>query len=215
VLTAVGPWWTVLVALASWLITQQNTWLELLQPGTAIILAGAVFARSVRRNNRAFAVAEAQRTEELAAVVAEAQGLERMRARHDLLGQSDALALLHGVAEGRLDPGDADVQQECGSQERFIRSVMRLDPAVDPVHRHAGRIAVQAHHLGIGLDISLSDTEGWPEAACERFFAEIHRMLPQSDRQAVARLTARREGDALVMRFVAGDGLEAIEVRHA
>lgn len=215
VMTAVGPWWTVLAALASWLVTQQNTYLELLQPGTAIILAGAVFARSVRRNNRAFAEAEAQRTEQLAGVVADAQGLGRMRARHDLLAESGALDLLQGVADGRLDPGHEEVQRACGQEERFIRSVMRLDPAADLVHRRAGQAAVRAHRRGLGLDISLDDTQGWPPQVCERFFAEVDRMVGLADARTAARLTARREGDALVMRFVAGDGLEAIEVRHA
>ncbi len=215
VFTAVGPWWSVLVALGSWLLTQGDPLNELLQPGTAIILAGAVFARSVRRNNRAFAQAELQRTEELAAVIAEAQGLERMRARHELLDQSSARTLLLGVAQGRLDPGDEQVRQECGQQERFIRSVMRLDPAADLVHRHAGRAAVLAHQRGLSMDISLDDTAGWPAQSCERFFAEVRRMLQVADAATGARLTARREGDAVVMRFVARDGTEVIEVRHA
>lgn len=215
VCTAIGPWWSVLAALGSWLLTQGDPLRELLAPGTAIILAGAVFARSVRRNNRAFARAELQRTEEQAALVAQSQGLERMRSRHDLLGESRALSLLVAIADGRIDPGDPRVQQDCAQEERFIRAVMRLDPQVDAVHRQAGQAAIHAHHLGLSMDVSLSETQGWPEASCIRFFAEVHRMLDMGEAGSVARLTARREGDALVMRFVSGDGMEALEVRHA
>lgn len=215
VCTAVGPWWTVLVALGSWLLTQGDPLHELLQPGTAIILAGAVFARSVRRNNRAFVRAERERTEELAAVLAESEGLERMRSRHEVLEDSLALTLLMGVADGRFDPSDPRVQQGCAREERFIRSVMRLDPRADLVHRRAAQAAIHAHHLGLSLELSLADTEGWPEPSCARFFAEVQRMLDAGEIGTVARLTARQEGDALVMRFVAGDGMEALEVRHA
>ena len=215
VITAVGPWWTVLVAMGSWLFTQGDPVHELLQPGTAIILAGALFARSVRRNGRAFTAAERQRTQELAAVMSQAQVLGRIQARHELLGESRALPLLQAVAQGRLPPDDDQVQQDCGREERFIRSVMRLDPAADLVHRRAGQVAVRAHQRGLALDISLDETEGWPSPTCEQFFAEVGRMVEAADSRSSARLTARREGDALVMRFVAGDGLQGIEVRHA
>ena len=215
VITAVGPWWTVLVALSSWLFTQGDPLHELLQPGTAIILAGALFARSVRRNGRAFAAAERQRTQEMSAVMAQAQVLDRIQARYELLGQSRGLTLLQAVAEGRLQPEDVQVQLDCGREERFIRSVMRLDPAADLVHRRAGQVALRARQLGLALDISLDDTEDWPSSTCERFFDEVERMIEVADPRSAARLTARLEGDALVMRFVASDGLQAIEVRHA
>lgn len=215
VCTAVGPWWSVLVALTSWLLTQGDPLNELTQPGTAIIVAGAVFARSVRRNNRAFVEAERERTEELAAVLVESEGLERMRSRHELLEDSLALNLLMGVADGRLDPGAPQVQQGCVREERFIRAVMRLDPRADLVQRQAAQAALRAHRLGVSLEVSLADTEAWPEPSCGRFFAEVQRMLDTGEIGTVARLTARQEGDALVMRFVSGDGMEVLEVRHA
>ncbi|MBU6245763.1 MAG: hypothetical protein KGP12_11170 [Actinomycetales bacterium] len=215
VVTAIGPWWSIWLALASWLVTQGDPLHELTQPGTAVIVAGAIFARSVRRHSRLMGRALQERAAEQAQAMAEEDGLRRMRMRHELLEESGARRTLEGICEGILDPLAEPVRASCGVEERFIRAVMRLDPGADLVHERAGRLVVQGRHRGIIIDLDLSDTAGWPASACDRFFEQVEQVIGLADPSEPARLSARREGQALVLRLVAGDGIDVIEARHA
>ena len=213
VVTAIGPWWSIWLALASWKITQGDPLHELVQPGTAIIVAGAIFARTVRRHSRLIGQAAHDRAAELAQALAEEDGLRRMQLRHGLLDESGALQTLDGIGSGWLDPQAEPVRRLCGIEERYVRAVMRLDPGADLVHERAGRLAVHARRRGISIEMDLSDTAGWHEDACGRFFDQADQAISLADTSAPARLSARREGPALVLRLVAGNGIDVIEAR--
>ena len=202
VIAAAGPWWGWLAALATWVVTQGDVVGELLRPGTAIIVAGGLFARSVRANAEAFSRAADLRAAELASASSDAESIRRTRERYSVLAQSDAEALLRGIAGGTLDPLSEQVRTACGDEERFIRSVMRLDPASGPLHAFAARLAVAAHHARLPLEIDLAQG---PQPTAEALADLESRVLPCMAAHPggePARLTARVEGEELVVRLV-------------
>ncbi len=202
VVAAVGPWWSPVAAIASWLVTQGDPLHELLQPGSAVILAGAIFARSVRRNTRYLNEYTERKAHEVAASLAAQEAIIRTRRRYAVLQESDAVALLEGIANGEVDPLRDEVRAKCALEEQFIRSVMRLDPVVDQVHALAAVMAAQARGRGLALEIDLRDTSGIVPEDFTGFFRAVTKGLECARSGEVARLTSRREGDSVVLRFV-------------
>ena len=202
VVAAVGPWWSPIAAIASWLVTQGDPLHELFQPGSAVIIAGAIFARSVRRNTRFLNEYIERQAGEVSASLAAQEAIIRTRRRYAVLQESGAVPLLEGIAKGEVDPLRDEVRAQCAMEERFIRSVMRLDPAVDQIHAQAASIAAQAHGRGLALEIDLRDTAELDPEDFAGFFRAVTKGLECAQAGEVARLTARREGDSVVLRFV-------------
>lgn len=208
VVAAAGPWWGWIAALTSWLLTQGDLVVELVQPGTAIIVAGGLFARSVRGNAMANAMALDRRSSEVASALSEAEAIGRTRRRYAAVGESDAPQLLSAIAEGRADPLDPSIREQCQREERFIRAVMRLDPASDAVHAFAADFAIRSHRSGVPIDIDVAESTGIPADVVRTFGDVAMTTLDDAVAGEPARLTARYEGDEMVLRLV-------MTVRHA
>lgn len=202
VVAAVGPWWSPIAAMTSWLVTQGDPLRELLQPGSAVIIAGAIFARSVRRNTRYLNEYTERQAGEVAASLAAQESIVRTRRRYAILQESGAVSLLDGIANGQADPLNEEVRAQCALEEQFIRSVMRLDPAVDQVHAMASSVAVHCHRRGLALELDLRDTSELVPEDLAPFFDTVTKGVESARTGEVARLTARREGDSVVLRFV-------------
>ena len=214
VIAAAGPWWGWIAALATWVLTQGDVVGELLRPGTAVIIAGGLFARSVRANAEASVRAAGQRAIELASALSDTESIRRTRERYAALAESDAQDLLRGIADGALDPGDDAVRRTCADEERFIRSVMRLDPAANPLHALASRLAIAAHRRRLPLDIDLADAPPPDDSAIAALESRVMPVLTAATLREPARLTARVEGEELVVRLVLpveAGAMEAVE----
>lgn len=202
VVAAAGPWWGWIVALGAWLLTQGDVVTELVQPGTAIVVAGGLFARSVRGNAQAYGEAMKQRGVELAAALSDAEAVRRLRLRYSALAQSGADQLLEEIANGTLNPASDAVRVRCADEERFIRSVMLLDPAGDPLHAFASHIAAQAHRSGRVVEINLAELPPLDAEVVAQLQAATEDALVLASSHEPVRLTARREGELIVVRLV-------------
>jgi signal transduction histidine kinase len=197
-----GPSWSWLVLVATWLFIQGDVLHEVLAAGTALIIAAALFGRSTRRNAAAVDAAQSRLVEERAAVALAGAGVRRMSSRYGALRESRVTALLDGIAEGRIDPDDSITRFHAALEERFIRTVVKVDPAVDSVHALATSMAVRALRRGVFLDVDISDAVPpggreslpWPES--------FVRAIECSEPGEVARFSARDESGVYVIRLV-------------
>lgn len=200
-LACVGPWWTLAPALASWLITMGDPIAELTQPGTAVIVGGALFARSVRRSHRAHVDAIVRRVNEEAAAAVSVEAVRAIQRRYGLLQASGAAGLLRAIADGRVDPLDPGVREECRDEERFLRSVMRLDPEL-PLHELAGDLLVTARRRGVPLEIDLASDAASAASDVGAMRVACEAAVATAATGDVLRLSARREGGVVVVRLV-------------
>ena len=171
----------------------------MLQPATVVVLGGSLMGRSLRRDSRAVEVAHLQRMSAQTALDVTRESLARLRARYGALEDSEAIALLTGIVDGRLDPEDADVRRRAGLEETFIRNLVRIDPEADRLRALAARLSRAAHRRGVHLraDLSLPRMPAvvvGPGVA-ESFGRAVDSTVPDDS----ARLTARREGDEVVV----------------
>ena len=202
VVAAAGrPWWAWLAALASWLVIQGGFPLELIQPGSAVIYAGALYARSVRRNARRYDRINEQRLEELANAEVAEREVEVLSRRYSLLEESGALALFGALVDGSSDPGDPHVRAQADREEHYIRAVMRIGAVESAVHEAAAEILQWGRSQGIAVDIDLPSG-----AIAVSDVSDLREMLarayPIAEGATSARLSAREEGEFLVLRLV-------------
>jgi signal transduction histidine kinase len=218
VAAAIGPPWGWLLLLAAWLIFQGDPLHEITQPGTAMILVGALLGRSLRRNAR---VAWRHRQEEADAATAGQVVRERIEgigARYHALALSEAPELLRDVAEGRCDPEDDRVRARAAREERFIRNVMRTDPSTDAVHEMACELICLAHQQGVLLDLDLSAPRQ-PEVSVEgSIVGSLTRVMRQALPTVIvaglpvgspARLSTRQEGESVMLRLLVPMAVDA------
>ncbi len=202
IVAGTGPWWGFIAALAAWLLTQGDMLGELIRPGTAVIIAGALFARSVRANDRAYAAAMGQRLKEEASSIGDEVSIRALARRYRTLNESSAIRLLDGIANGRIDASEPEVRAACGLEEHFIRTVMRIDPAAGPLHALASQLASRAHHRGISLDVDIAESSGLRRGELLQLRASANRAISHATAGAPARLSARREKEVLIVRLV-------------
>lgn len=213
-ITGLGAWWAGAVAVGAWLLAQGDVLTELLSPGTAVIVAGVFFARSLRANERAVYAAEQDAAAQMARSQAERESVRHLSARYQGLAESGAATLLRGIVDGLVDPADPTTQRQCALEERFIRAIMRLDPESSDVQGTAMRLAVETHRRGRMMTIDLG--EGLTLSPAK--IAHLHEVessamgaLDLLDAEEPVRLTLRQEGETVVMRLVAqlASGVEA------
>lgn len=203
VVAATGPAWGWLAVVGTWLLIQGDVVDELVSPGTAIILAGALFGRSTRRNAVAWERSRADQLAQQTALAVARESVHRLQRRYGVLRESGAVDLLELIADGTADPDAPDVQARAALEERFIRTIIRVDPSVDAVHALATSLAVQARRRGVFLDVDLSGLGASRSADLTESRASLTRAVECSMPGQVARLTARTEGESLVIRLVA------------
>lgn len=201
VVAAVGPWWAWAVVLVAWFALQGDVLSELLSSGTAILVAGALFGRTTRRNAARIEQARAaQHAQALASAVADAS-VRRLHLRYSALAESEALTVLEGVAAGRLSPEDPSVRRQAAVEERFVRNLVRVDPQAGPLQEIVGELARSARRAGLMLacdvgDVPLAATSGLPTLRSSLLTAVA---LARSGTDAA--LSARRESDEVVVRL--------------
>ena len=197
-----GPTWSWLVLVAMWLLIQGDVMHELLAPGTALIIASALFGRSTRRNAAAVAAARSQVAVEQAAVAVSDASVRRMSMRYGALRESDVTGLLEGIADGRIDPDDDVTRFHAALEERFIRTVIKVDPAQDAVHAAATSLAVRARRRGIFLDVDIPEVAP-PWARTTALGRQSLRLaIDASEPGGVARLSARDESGIFAIRLI-------------
>ena len=132
VVILLGPWWTLIPVLAMWVYAQDGGLLELVQPGTFMLLIAALFAASMRRRARDYALAREAVIAERA--LAEADDIDRVRreARFAPLVES-AGVLLTALSTDAVDLDTTDTRAACLREERFARSLVRIDRTVGPI----------------------------------------------------------------------------------
>ncbi len=204
VLIAAGPRHAWLVVIAGWLAIQGDILGELLAAGTAILLAAALFARSSRRNaellSRSREAAAAQAAAERAAI----EQVERIGRRFAALEESTAVELLVDIAEGTRDPESTEVRRWADLEERFIRTVLRIDPRVDDLHALVIDLAVQARRSGVLLDVSVPAGLQSGDYEVDAVRDALAEALAAGEPGGHARLTLTMEGsaDGQVLRLV-------------
>lgn len=208
---ATGPRWAWVLLVAVWLVFQGDPLHELTQPGTVLILVGALLGRSTRRNARLALVRRAERTHAAVRRQAARDQVDRLASRYGALAESAAPELLSALASGSLSPADPQVREQAVREEAFLRNVMRLDPEEDVMHRLASDLARAAHARGVLLEVSLlipademgRPPEGFAESCLEAMqHAAVTVIVDGQPVGATARLTSRSENGRSVMRLV-------------
>lgn len=207
VAAATGPPWAWLVLLITWLFIQGDVVHELIAPGTAILLAAALYARSTRANAAEVESLRVLEASEQAALAVARESVHRMHRRYGALRESRAIELLEGIARESIDPDDAATRSAAALEERFIRTVIRVDPAIDAVHALATSLAVRARRHGVFLDVDLSGSapsgpEAGPQGGIVASKSSLSRAVDSSQPGGVARLSARDEGNVFVIRLI-------------
>lgn len=211
VAAATGPRWSWVFLVAMWLVIQGDPVHEVTQPGTAIILVGALLGRSTRRNARLAAERRRERSEGLDEREATQARLDRLTTRYAALAESDAPRLLASVGSGEIPPDSKDVQQWSVHEERFIRTVMLVDPQADEVHRLADALSRRAHARGVLLDVDLAAADHPMPVLPAEFQASCVWAIDHAALSIVvggqptgtcARLSSRDEGNRIVVRLL-------------
>lgn len=202
IVAGTGPWWGWIAALASWLLTQGDMVAELIRPGTAVIIAGALFARSVRSNDRAYALAMRQRVREEASSADDEASIRELARRYAALAESSAIRLLEDIADGTVDPGSAETQAACAFEEQFIRTVMRIDPGASQLHALAMQLAIRAHHRKVELQVDIAESSSVRRRELLMLRLAANRAIGCALPDSPARLSARFEGERFIVRLV-------------
>jgi len=202
VTVAAGPSWSWLVLVATWLFIQGDVLHEVLAAGTALIVAAALFGRSTRRNAAAVDAARSKAAEEKAAASVASARVGRMSTRYDSLRESNVTGMLDGIAEGRIDPDHPLVRYQAALEERFIRTVVKVDPAVDAVHALATSLAVHALHRGVFLDVDIYDVAPSSVTESAIWRDSLLRAMDCSEPGEVARFSARHESGSYAIRLI-------------
>jgi hypothetical protein len=202
VVAAAGrPWWSWIAALASWLVIQGGFPFELIAPGSAVIYAGALYARSVRLNARRFDGINDQRLQELANADLAEREVELLSRRYALLDRSGAPELFASIVEGSCDPTQESVRELADREERYIRAVMRIGALEDPVREIAAEILLWGRTQGVAIDVDLP-SEPSRLSDVHDMRALLLRAYALAEGASTARLSAREEGNFLVVRLV-------------
>lgn len=209
IIVATGPWWAGIGALVSWLIAQELRPIELLQPGTIVIVVAMVMSWQLRRSERVEQEAEAEASEERIALAESQRNLADARRRYADVDNEGVIALLESVAGDELDPTDPAVRETCLREERLIRSVLRLHPERIMLHRDLVRLAVVARDVGV--DLSVGATDQVPQSATLTVIHDAEALLRAAESESQARVTLSCEKTECVFRLVVAVSPERLD----
>ena len=209
-----GPWWTLLPVLAMWVYAQDGGLIELVQPGTFMLVIAALFAASMRRRARDYAIAREAVIAERA--LAEADEIDRVRReqRFAPLVRSTG-SLLSALSAGDLDVDAPETRAACLREERMARSLVRVDRDAGPAEGLVSDVVVWARDQGRFVDAEIvGDPASLQRAALSpamltRVRAHLeHALLAEVPEGATVRLTCGWEDDGAVVRLLAREGDE-------
>lgn len=215
---ATGPMWGWVLLLGAWLAFQGDPLHELTQPGTVMILVGAILGRSLRGNGQR---AWQRRSEEAAASAADGAARERvtrLATRYAGLDASQAIELLERIATSTVVADDPGLREAAVREERYLRNILVTDPAIDDLHATVSELVTIAHDLGVLLDVSLApglaDGHGAPADSVAGFARALRHALPSRivDGRSVtptAQVTTLQEGEMLLLRMIVPLGEDA------
>lgn len=194
-----GPRGTIIVVLAAWVVGQGGDIWELARAGSLTLIVAAIFAWSFRRRARQYARAVRSAWESQSRLIAHRDQSAIIADRFSALGRY-TLPLIEGLAEGRLDAADPQVQQSCAREERFARSLVRLDPAAGTLTRWMRDLVLVARHLGLGVDAQVIGPDRPTPLGPPTTLSQVLGHLPKD---SAPRLTGTWEGEVGVLRLVA------------
>ncbi|MFM1966869.1 MAG: hypothetical protein RL134_2594 [Actinomycetota bacterium] len=207
-----GPWWTLLPVLAMWVYAQGGGLIELVQPGTFMLIIAALFAASMRRRAREYAVARQAVIAERA--LAEADEIDRARRteRFAPLVESTG-ALLAALGAGTLDLDSPETRAACLREERFARSIVRVDRDAGEVESFVNDIVLWAHAHTRYVDAEIVGNAddlhaaSMTSRALEGVRAQVEdALITVVPAGGSARLTCGWEEDDVVVRLLAREG---------
>lgn len=216
VAAATGPGWGWVVLVGVWLVFQGDPLHELTQPGTVMILVGAVLNRSLLVNAQRASQRAIETTEQAMREATALQRLDRLAQRFAGLDSSCAADMLESLAEAGSDPGRPEVRDQAMREERYLRNILKTDPSVDALHAAASDLIRVAHERNVLLAVHLSagDRHEWaaPDAEVDGLrwalgHADPTRMWMGQPEGHIARLTSFTEGSTMVLRLVAELGV--------
>jgi signal transduction histidine kinase len=208
-----GPWWTLIPVLAMWVYAQGSI-MELIQPGTFMLLIAALFAASMRRRARDYAVARQAVIAERA--LAEADAIDRVRReqRFAPLVQS-AGTLLATLSAEDVDLDAPETRAECLREERVARSIVRVDRDAGQVEALVSDVVVWARAHGryvdaeiVGDSIRLHEAGPMPDDLLRTRTRVEQTLLAEVPEGATVRLTCGWEDGDVVLRLLARTGDE-------
>lgn len=208
IIVAAGPWWAAPLALASWFAAQGDVLVELTQPGTIVVVVAAILGWSIRRADRRTRQLRADADAERTALAASQQRLSEVRRRYADVDTRGLIELLRGIADGGLDFRDAEVREACVRQERLIRSVLRLHPECNLVHRDLVRLAGIAQERNV--DLSINAAEGVPADVGLQHLDRAVALLELAPAGSSARASAAVHSQVCVFRLVASVEMQDI-----
>ena len=207
-----GPWWTVIPVLAMWVYAQGGGLIELIQPGTFMLLIAALFAASMRRRARDYALARQAVIAERA--LAEADEIDRVRReqRFAPLVQS-AGTLLTALSTEVIDLEAPETRAACLREERVARSIVRIDREAGDVEALVNDVVVWARARGRFIDAEIvGDLTALHAAALRpgdlrRVRSQLEKVLTEDVPAGGAlRLTCGWEDEDVVVRLLASEG---------
>jgi len=200
VVVATGPRWTGPLALIAWLIGQEGQLVELLKPGTFVIVIAMVMGWGLRRMYRQTQADRQEAGVERAALAVSRDKVANAQQRYADV-DTDALSeMLRGIARGDIDPEDDDVRRTCARYERMLRSVMRLRPESSMIERDLLRLVAVAHDRDIELNVVVADTVSARDGLDT--FDDVRRLLDVAVPGSSARATISEDAQGFVFRFV-------------
>lgn len=128
--SAAGPWWAWMIVGASWLVTQGGFPQELMAPGFALVVSGAILGRALRRNNDRLQAAKDTVSSQLASSSLASLRSSARVARYQGVIPPETLNFLEEIASGERDPWTEPVKVQCAVEEAFLRNVLLIDPSV-------------------------------------------------------------------------------------
>lgn len=209
-----GPWWTLMPVLAMWVYAQDGGLIELIQPGTFMLVIAALFAASMRRRAREYAVAREAVIAERA--LAEADEIDRVRREQRFAPLvHSAGSLLTALSTDAVDVDSPQTRAACLREERVARSIVRVDRDAGPAEGLVSDIVVwaRAHDRFVDAEIvgdparlhGASLTPG----SLTRVRASLEQVLvSELPEGTTVRLTCGWEDDGVVVRLLAPEGDE-------
>lgn len=214
VVILLGPWWTLIPALAMWVYAQGGGLLELVQPGTFMLLIAALFAASMRRRAHDYALAREAVIAERARADADEIDRVRREARFAPLVAS-AGALLTELSTDAVDLDAPDTRSSCLREERFARSLVRVDRTAGPIEAFVADVVEWAHAHERYIDAEIvGDLESLQAAnpapaELRALRGEVEQVLLAHVTEASSlRLTCGWEDGIVVVRLLAREGTD-------